>query len=408
MTERVHLQYDQSEDEVEITSRVSGNAFANYSILVAYACGLSFGFHLTALEIIKKLYFTHNAPYTLKEFYMLASLLFISPLAGSVLYNNINMKLNLWIGLILLLHSISGIGLIFSYLPTLYAFRCAAGVAIGLSTAVVPQYVSRIKKKRRGFYIFLFQVSILTGILIGQILSYCTSTVLSFRISFATFSIINAACAFMSLSIQQLAESKVRGESGGVHSLLTSSRHIKSVLLALCIHIGQQMTGINGVIVYSNTLLEKNPGNPQIRTILIGLFSLVVTLVSSAFVDVFGRKVLLLMSSTIIAVSLALLTTKKYVLAAVLAFQFGYSIGLGPITWLLTNELFPINYQQAANSICVTANWFCAFLVVISFEHLYLSAANALIWFYVVCMAIFAAVFLFYYKETKGKEPNFQ
>ncbi|ELQ73950.1 Major Facilitator Superfamily (MFS) [Trachipleistophora hominis] len=408
MTESVPLKYDQSDDDVEITSHVNENIFTNFSVLTAYVCGLSFGFHLTALEIIKKLYFTGNALHTLKEYYVLASLLFISPLISSMLYNHINMKLNLWIGLVLLLHSISAIGLMMPYILVLYAFRCVAGVAVGLSTAVVPQYVSRLKKHRRGFFTFLFQVSILTGILIGQILSYYTSTVFLFRIIFAVFSFFNVMFAGMSFFIQKPAETETRRESRGITSLLAHKRHIKSVLLALCIHIGQQMTGINGIIVYSNTLLEENPGNPQMRTIFIGLFSLVVTLVSAAFVDVFGRKFLLLFSSTIVGASLILLTTKKYVLASVLAFQFGYSVGLGPITWLLTNELFPLNYLQAANSICVTTNWLCAFLVVIGFEYSYLRVGNALLWFYVCCMAVFTAIFFFYYNETKGKEPNFQ
>lgn len=380
----------------------------NFSVIVAYMTGISFGFHLTALEIIKKLYFVDGKMYTMNMFYIIASLLFLSPIAGSLLYSCVDVLLHHWIGLILFAHAISGLGLILHYYVTLLLFRCVAGIAIGLSTVVVPQYISRVKEKNRGFFVFLFQVALLIGILVGQVLSYFASTVSQSCAVHVFFFIFNIVFASLSLFIRKIQNKRHKGETRGIFDLFSKKTHLRSIFLAFCIHIGQQMTGINGIIVYSNTLLGKGDMDPQIRTIMVGVFSLVVTLVSSMFVDVFGRKILLIASSIVVAIALIIITTKKYVLIAILLFQFGYSFGLGPITWLLTNELFPLSYQQIANSICGSVNWLCGFITVAFFEYFYLQMGNVLIWFYVVCMTIFSIVFLFFYRETKGKDPNFQ
>lgn len=382
--------------------------FTNFSIAVAYVAGVSFGFHLTTLEIIKKIYFVNSSIFTLHKFYFLAALLFLTPIVGSIIYNRLRMKLTTSIRFLLFLHASSIFGLTIPKIYTFFAFRAMAGVAIGISTVTVPQYIGRMKERQRGFFIFMFQVSIVVGILIGQILSYFTSSELQFRIIFWAFGIINALAAYLSYYIKKPADLLIRIGDHSISDLISDRKHFKSILLTVCIHISQQMTGINGVIIYSNTLLEKGPGNPQLRTIFQGFFSLIVTVVSSFFVDIVGRKILLIASNAIIAVSLLLLTTERFVLAAILLFQFGYSFGSGPITWLLSNELFPVHYQQAGNSICVALNWTCAFLVVVSFEYLLINIGDLVLWFLISCMIIFIIIIYLFFQETKGGEPDFQ
>ncbi len=91
-------------------------------------------------------------------------------------------------------------------------------------------------------------------------------------------------------------------------------------------------------------------------------------------------------------------------LAALIVYTFGFAIGLGPITWLLASELFPVSVRHYMNPLGIAYSWFCVFLVTKSFPLLrheiniygifWLYAAVALVGF------IFIALFV---PETKGK-----
>ena len=90
-------------------------------------------------------------------------------------------------------------------------------------------------------------------------------------------------------------------------------------------------------------------------TIVIGVIKVIFTLISLSLVDRFGRRSLLLLGSTGMAISLTLLSISfanngdnnlssnqsTVALLAVCGAVASYSIGFGPVTWLVVSELFP-------------------------------------------------------------------
>eukprot|EP00428_Durinskia_dybowskii_P070913 CAMPEP_0170414486 /NCGR_PEP_ID=MMETSP0117_2-20130122/32093_1 /TAXON_ID=400756 /ORGANISM="Durinskia baltica, Strain CSIRO CS-38" /LENGTH=256 /DNA_ID=CAMNT_0010672377 /DNA_START=95 /DNA_END=864 /DNA_ORIENTATION=- len=85
-------------------------------------------------------------------------------------------------------------------------------------------------------------------------------------------------------------------------------------------------------------------------------------------------------------------------------FIVGYSLGLGPIPWLIMSELFPTEVRGAAISIGTATNWTMSFLVTLLFEPLQsaLTRQGAFLVFATVCASGFLFV-LMVVPETKGK-----
>src|SRR5947209_15922105 len=58
------------------------------------------------------------------------------------------------------------------------------------------------------------------------------------------------------------------------------------------------------------------------------------------------------------------------ILICLLVYVLTYSIGIGPVFWLLTSELFPTRLRGAGSSIATVANWSADLLISISFRSL--------------------------------------
>ena len=93
-----------------------------------------------------------------------------------------------------------------------------------------------------------------------------------------------------------------------------------------------------------------------IATIVLGAIKVVFTLISLSIVDLVGRRILLLIGSIGMAFSLLALsaafdqssksenmtpTQTVVALVAVSGTVAFYSLGFGPVTWLVVSELFP-------------------------------------------------------------------
>ena len=51
-------------------------------------------------------------------------------------------------------------------------------------------------------------------------------------------------------------------------------------------------------------------------------------------------------------------------LASIVTFAVAYSLGLGPLPWVLNAELFSAPAQSTSSSLCASFNWICSFTVV--------------------------------------------
>ena len=191
----------------------------------------------------------------------------------------------------------------------------------------------------------------------------------------------------------------------------------------------QQLVGINAVFYYSNLIWESvgfSQDQAFLTSMITNAVNVATTVVAIALIDRIGRKRLLLIGSSGMVVTLALLTaifgTATQVVAAdgssqpqlagttatvaVLAFNayvvfFGMS--WGPVVWVLLGEMFPNSIRAAALAVAAAAQWMANFAVSTAFPPV---AARSLTFAYGI-FTLFAIASIFFVRhkvpETTGR-----
>uniref|UniRef100_A0A2C9W5A1 Major facilitator superfamily (MFS) profile domain-containing protein n=2 Tax=Manihot esculenta TaxID=3983 RepID=A0A2C9W5A1_MANES len=172
------------------------------------------------------------------------------------------------------------------------------------------------------------------------------------------------------------ASSNWQGQGAWKELLCRPSPPIRRVLIAaIGVNFFMQASGNDAVVYYSPEVL-KDAGIQSRQqlvgvTVIMGIAKTFFVLVSALFLDRFGRRPLLLLGSTGMAASLAALgvgskyleqSDKKPVWAialcivAVCADVSFFSIGLGPITWVYSSEIFPMRLRAQGSSLAISIN----------------------------------------------------
>lgn len=149
------------------------------------------------------------------------------------------------------------------------------------------------------------------------------------------------------------------------------------------------------------------------------MFQVLATYSSTLLVDKAGRRVLLVLSSTVMAVCLTALGLSFHLqthgydvssiswlpLASVALFIVVFSMGFGPIPWIMIGELFPNNVKGIASAVTAASAWILAFTVTKTFQNLVdLLGSPITFWLFAV-MCVAGTIFTFVLvPETKGKD----
>jgi len=187
--------------------------------------------------------------------------------------------------------------------------------------------------------------------------------------------------------------------------------------LSICIglHLFQQFSGINAVMFYSVSIFkDSGSSSPHLSTITLGVVNLFSTMSSNLLVDKVDRKILLYTSAIGMMLSLGILSSHYYLLSYTETFPYtplialviyisSFSIGFGPIPWLLIGEILPSRSRGFCASITTSFHWASTFLVTKSFLDLrnLLGPAGVFCLFGSVCCL--AIIFVqFCVPETRG------
>ncbi|KAK2392814.1 Polyol transporter 5 [Trifolium repens] len=198
-------------------------------------------------------------------------------------------------------------------------------------------------------------------------------------------------------------------------------RHI--VIAALGIHFFQQASGIDAVVLYSPTIFRKagleSDTEQLLATMAVGLAKTVFILVATFMLDRVGRRPLLLSSVGGMVISLLTLAVSLTVvdhshvrqmwavglsIASVLSYVATFSIGAGPITWVYSSEIFPLQLRAQGASAGVVVNRVTS--GVISMTFLSLSDKISIGGAFFLFGGIAACGWIFFYTllpETQGK-----
>ncbi|XP_013191246.2 facilitated trehalose transporter Tret1 [Amyelois transitella] len=214
------------------------------------------------------------------------------------------------------------------------------------------------------------------------------------------------------------ADSNLMG--GNVVGQLFSRRNMPALLIALGLMIFQQFSGINAVIFYAESIFEMSGSSidKNLASIIIGLVNFVSTFIATALIDRLGRKILLYISSTSMIITLIALGAYCYLkiakvdvsaygwlpLACLVIYVLGFSVGFGPIPWLMLGEILPAKIRGTAASISTGLNWTCAFIVTKTFHNLSEAIQmHGTLWLFGVICLIGLLFVIFFVPETRGK-----
>ena len=336
----------------------------------------------------------------------------------------------------------------------LYVGRVLLGLSAGSYFIVAPMYIGEIAQKDiRGSLSSLFQLNITIGILLVYALGYGL-TVFTFSIVCGIIPIV-FVCAFVFMPESPLFLVTKNRTEGAIKSLkwLRGSQYdynnelielqeqheadqanktpllvalrrkatIKGLIIMIGIMFFLQFTGINIVIFYTGFIFnEANTGiDPELATILVGVMQVLATFVATLVVDRLGRRILLLISISFMVVCKVLLGIFFYMkdndsnsvvnitwlpVFALCLYIVVFSLGFGPVPWILIGEIFAPDIKGFAGSAAGTFTWALAFAVTKSFDSIQVAIGIGPTFFLLAGFSVLGTVFIYFViPETKGK-----
>lgn len=170
-------------------------------------------------------------------------------------------------------------------------------------------------------------------------------------------------------------------EEGGFFELF-HARFRAPLIIAVVLMVVSQFCGINAIMYYSTKIfMSAGVGvkDAFAASAFIGLVNVVFTLVAIALVDKAGRRPLLLAGTFVQVLALAATGWIFHarpeqggvaLLATILLFISAFSMALGPISWLLSSEIFPTRVRGRAMSLAAASVWVSCWVVTQTFPML--------------------------------------
>ncbi|EEF40829.1 sugar transporter ERD6-like 6 [Ricinus communis] len=337
----------------------------------------------------------------------------------------------------------------------LFMGRLLEGFGVGIISYTVPVYIAEIApQNRRGSLGSVNQLSVTLGIMLAYLLGLFVHWRLLAVLGILPCTILIPGLFFIPESPRWLAkmgmtedfeaslqvlrgfDTDISAEVNEIKRSVASSTKRSTVRFAdlrrrrywfpLMVGIGllmlQQLSGINGILFYSSNIFESaglSSGN--LATVGLGVIQVLATGVTTWLVDKAGRRLLLIVSTSGITVSLLLVAVAFYLegnvskdshlygimgilsLVGLVAMIIFFSLGLGAIPWIIMSEILPVNIKGLAGSVATLANWLTSWLVTMT-ANLLLSWSSGGTFTMFTLVSAFTVVFVtLWVPETKGR-----
>ncbi|TQD89690.1 hypothetical protein C1H46_024825 [Malus baccata] len=284
---------------------------------------------------------------------------------------------------------------------TMIVGRLLAGIGIGITSAIVPLYISEISPTEiRGTLGSINQLFICIGILVAMVAGLplaanpLWSTICSFGIRNGCFTrkskmafpgkFSEAEKAIKTLfgkervtevmdDLRSAAQGSVEPEAGWFD--LFSSRYWKVVSVGVSLFFLQQMAGINAAVYYSTSVFRSAGITSDVAaSALVGLANVFGTAIASSLMDKQGRKSLLLGSFGGMAASMLLLSlsftwkalapySAPLSVTGTFLYVLSFALGAGPVPALLLPEIFASRIRAKAVSLSLGMHWISNFVI---------------------------------------------
>src|SRR5882757_8400561 len=348
-------------------------------------------------------------------------------------------------------------------------FRIIGGIGVGVASVIAPAYIAETSPPRiRGRLGSLQQLAIVSGIFLSLAIDYLLAQLAggsreelwlgleAWRWMFLVMAVPAVVYGGLAFTIPEsprylVAQYRIP-EARRVLSMLLGEKNLEITItriqeslkaekppswgdlrkptgglygivwVGLGLSIFQQFVGINVIFYYSNVLWEAvgfTEKSSFVITVITSITNILTTLIAIALIDKVGRKPLLLVGSTGMAITLITMSVifanatlidgkpslpgASGVIALIAANLFVVAFGMswGPVVWVLLGEMFPNRIRAAALGLAAAGQWAANWLITVSFpglrEHLGLAYG-----FYGLC-AVLSGVFVWkWVMETKG------
>ncbi len=440
-------------DPIPGGSLVKANIDLRYVIFLAATAalgGLLFGFDIAIITGAGPFLIQHFNLNDLSLGWAFSSLLFGCILGSAVagrftdLYGR--RRLLLWVALLFATTSIAT-GLAVGFTSFVVA-RFLGGLAVGAASLISPMYVSEVSPPTlRGRMGTLYQLSIVTGILVSYCINYLLRNIgpENWRWMFITGVIPSVLFFLLLLNAPETPRylfmankpkeayvilERIAGpesaefEMAEIRASLQVKREAwsdllrpgirRAVLVGFCLAILVHFSGINTIIDYAPAIFRSAGWKIDaalFSTFIIGLTNFSLTLLSFGIIDRYGRRPLYIvgslgMTAALLCMLLVAVTGHFQgiiVLLLILAYLAFFSSCIGPVFWTLVPEIFPNNIRGTAMTVPVLTQWVANALVVLFFPFAFHQIGKAVTFGFLALMALSQAIFTWLFvPETKN------
>lgn len=333
---------------------------------------------------------------------------------------------------------------------TIMIARFLGGIGSGAISVLAPMYIGEIGEAQlRGRFGSYFELFVCCGVaftcIVGAVFNWSN---LALTLAFACL-IFGASFAFMPESPLYLVRREdIQGAKKVLHRLrgpkfdvtdelnaiqdeieelnankpsfkeiIQSKANIRAMISVVGVVSFLELCGINAIVFYAETIFKSNSMiSPSATAIIMNLVPVIVTCFSSIVVEKAGRRVYLMLSSTGMGLGLIVLgvyfqmknanqiNNDLIPLASIIFYMMCFSIGYGPILWMLLSELFAPNIKGVATGVVIFLTWTLSFLVTYAFPLICTSyGENVAFYICAGCMAMATTFVYFVVPETRGK-----
>ncbi|PBK72410.1 MFS monosaccharide transporter [Armillaria solidipes] len=307
-------------------------------------------------------------------------------------------------------------------IPLFVVGRVFAGLGVGLVSCLAPMYQSETAPKWiRGAVVSLYQFSITVGLLLATVINNAThnfTTHAAYRIptavQFIWAFVLASGMLFLPESPRWLIKkgrddqaavslSRLTGlpadhpdleadiieiranleeeQAMGETSYLDCFRNTKNRMAlrtwtGILIQAWQQLTGINFIFYYGTTFFHNSGiSSAFLISIATAIVNVFMTIPGIYGVEKVGRRSLLLYGAAgmcicefivaIVGVTISVdnVTGQKVLIAFVCIYIAIFASTWGPIAWVITGEIFPLEVRAKAMSLSVASNWLWNFAI---------------------------------------------
>ncbi|XP_031355086.1 facilitated trehalose transporter Tret1-like [Photinus pyralis] len=330
--------------------------------------------------------------------------------------------------------------------------RLLSGIATGGISVVGPMYISEISDvSLRGmlgsFFEFLIYVGVVVVVTCGAYVHYVTLTLIlgtcALVLGIAFIFLPESPTYLMKRNRRDKAEKALRFyrpenynidkalddiyvcvnqeyRKPSIRKALQSRAVVRGLIAAVGLTIIQQLSCIDGVIFYTVQIFQAagTDLDPFISSIIVAVVELLSAVIVLFMIERAGRKVFLYISCLGTGVCLGVLALYFHLklynidfpgmdaipLASIVIYAFLFSVGLGPVPYMIYGELFASEVKGLAIGITITTNWTCLFIITKTLPVM-MSDLGSHIPFYMYSISvILSVVFIkFYIPETRGK-----